>query len=646
MCATNTLNKTPFVAAFNAKAMPYAEVARTFVPPVGKFDELAGHWNAVLVGPRGSGKTTLLKMLSIEGLSAWQGPTAIAYRDSINYSGIYVPSDIAWSEMVNALGEGKIEIRWFEKMAEAAFVTNVLLATATGMMSRTSSAYGAEVPPMHKHSVLEAAAEVDLVRVLCGLWKLTLESMSIRAVVDTLGLRLINIKSNADLLADEAGITLDRLQARMPYLGLPLIESVIQAVAAYDRVTGEPDGLWVLLLDEFEVAPAYLQRLVLASLRATGQQKLLIKVALAPCGPHTLINLQNDSPPSQNNDFRQVELWYPDKGQADEFCTQVFASRAPHLPWLVGKTALDVFGASAYSVVDNTNEAANDTNAYGRGSGWEEAFTRLAAKDVIFGEFLERRNIDPKKLDPSASDVNGSTIRKIAPVVAFRNAYLGNVPGKKRGRKPFLAAYNGWAAISAMSEGNPRWLIGMLIGILNNVSERQSLPVPVAVQQNQVMAVAYSFAETLRTVATNQLRDMKPSTPVFEALERIGNYFHDRLVVDSFVEDPPMSFTVDMDIDEGLENCLRLALNHGAIVCYERADRIGGYGSLQGKRFRLSHLLAPVFKLPVRKSKQIQLSAIIAKPLEEAKPVVKILKQDAATILNSTNQQFQTGFDF
>ncbi len=79
--------RVPFVAAFNAKAMPFAEIARTFVPPR-KFAELAGHWNAVLVGPRGSGKTTLFKMLSVQGLSAWTGDEAVSYRAGIDYSGI------------------------------------------------------------------------------------------------------------------------------------------------------------------------------------------------------------------------------------------------------------------------------------------------------------------------------------------------------------------------------------------------------------------------------------------------------------------------------------------------------------------------------------------------------------------------------
>lgn len=63
---------TTFLDPFNAKAMTFREVASTFVSST-KFAELAGRWNALLVGPRGSGKTTLMKMLSVEALRAWEG---------------------------------------------------------------------------------------------------------------------------------------------------------------------------------------------------------------------------------------------------------------------------------------------------------------------------------------------------------------------------------------------------------------------------------------------------------------------------------------------------------------------------------------------------------------------------------------------
>lgn len=50
-----TPNPFPFLSAFNAKAMSFEEVARQFVVSE-KFQQLAGQWNSLLVGPRGSGR--------------------------------------------------------------------------------------------------------------------------------------------------------------------------------------------------------------------------------------------------------------------------------------------------------------------------------------------------------------------------------------------------------------------------------------------------------------------------------------------------------------------------------------------------------------------------------------------------------------
>ena len=99
--------------------------------------------------------------------------------------------------------------------------------------------------------------------------------------------------------------------------------------------------------------------------------------------------------------------------------------------------------------------------------------------------------------------------------------------------------------------------------------------------------------------------------PIYELLELIGKYFRQQIIEEQFLPDPPMSFTIDDDIDSDIENCLRIALNHGAIVCYESADGLGGFHSLKNKRFRLSYLLSPEFDLPIRKSAPVKLKKIL-----------------------------------
>lgn len=593
-----------FLSAFNAKAMSYEQVANSFVSSA-KFAELAGQWNALLVGPRGSGKTTLLRMLSLEGMRSWVGPEADRYRRELNYTGIYVPADIAWGEMVNALGNGNLDSDTLELVSEAAFATNVFMSTVSTIQLRLQSPSSDSSHLAYRAVSLTGNSVEEVVRSIAELWKLQPRSLSFRSLGQALAMRLMDIHQQCRLLARNPDRTRDLVLEKMPYLGLPVIDCVDKALTCFDNETGERDAKWALLLDELEVAPVSLQKDALVAMRAAAP-KLLYKLALAPCGRHTLFELNTDTPPTQRHDFRQVLLWYVDKNEADSFCERVFAARTSNDPLLNQKSSEEVFGESPFSIVEE--DVTHGNYPYGKD------FASLLTKDPSFHAFLARKHIDVTNLDPSPSAPNGNTIRKVAPIVAFRNAYRGYEDGKKRGRKPFNAAYAGWAAIAAISEGNPRWLLTLLTGIFAEARASRTLPVPYPTQQHHAAKTSGTFADVLRTVATRQFDCIQTSIPVMELLTRIGQYFHDRLVTDDFVEDPPLAFDVGSDIDEDVENSLRIALNHGAIICYESPDGLGGFGTLKNKRFRLSYTLSPSFKLPIRKSKAVQLTTILTPP--------------------------------
>ncbi len=604
-----------FLEPFNAKTMSYSDVARTFVPST-KFAHLAGPWNSVLVGPRGSGKTTLLKMLSVEGQEAWTGPSAAQYAKPLGYTGVYIPSDIAWGTMLDSLRATDQGERLGVLFSQAAFVTHVLLAVAASLerhVSRHPPRRSGSADGLESESHL-STTQADLeraVKVIAEMWRIRPVSLSPASLVDVLRVRLLDIKRDAHLQTqlNESG------RALHDYLGLDMLESVSQALQTFDAAYGREDHRWCLLFDEFEVAPMHLQKTVLNAMRASGAQKVLLKVALAPCGPDLLYEQQTNSPPSQINDVQQVELWYADKAEASEFCRHVFLSRTSAYPSLREKSPTDVLGSSAYAVVDDTSEL-EQADLFTESSTKEkrqvsDQFFALASKDPSFVEFLRRKQIDlHTQFGMLPSDPHGNTLRKIAPLVAFRNAYRGKGAGSKRGVKPFNAAYSGWESISAISEGNPRWLIGLITRIMAQ-SEQSKLPVPSSQQTAAVQWNCQRYADMLQAVANEQFGSIRTSKSVFDVLSKIGRYFHDRLVTADFVEDTPMSFVVDDKVDEDVEHALRIAMNHGAIVCFEAAAEVGGFRTLRGRRFRLTYLLAPVFKLPMRKSRDVSLSTIL-----------------------------------
>lgn len=619
------MSRQTFLEPFNAKAMSYAEVARTFVPSI-KFTQLAGAWNSVLVGPRGGGKTTLFKMLSAEGQEAWTGAAAEPYKKTVGYTGIYVPSDIAWGTMLESLIESGQDETIGILFSEAAFVTHVLLSVASGMDRHVALNPVVRLERDTGPAIGEPT-QADLERVvatIATLWKVQPVSLSPASLVDALRARLLDIKRDARLMAKLklAGTPTQE------YLGIDMLEAASQALQTFDAAYLRPDHRWCLLLDEFEVAPMHLQRTVLAAMRASGAQKLLLKVALAPCGPDLLYDQHSSAPPSQNNDVQQVQLWYADKTEATEFCQQVFLSRSSTYPALAGMTPSEVFGSSAYAVVDDSEDAEQIGlfTLTGRNKKQvTEQFQLLAQKDPTFQDFLLRKQINvDRELGMQPADLHGNTLRKIAPLVAFRNAYKGKSVGKKRGVKPFNTAYSGWESLAAISEGNPRWLIGLITRIMSNIDQAQ-FPVPTPQQTAGVQWNCQRYADMLQSVANEQFGSIKTSTPVYDVLSKIGGYFHNRLVRATFVEDPPMSFVVDERVSDDVEHALRIAVNHGAIVCYQIAADVGGFRTLRGLRFRLTYLLAPVFKLPMRKSKAVSLSTIL-----EAKPEAPVEQDDPA----------------
>lgn len=601
-----------FLAPFNAKVMSHIEIADSFVISP-KFKELAGTWNSLLVGPRGSGKTTLLRMLSLEGLRAWKSDESNLFRSEINYTGVYVPSDIAWGEMIKALGNNQENQNHIDLIAESAFLTNVLLSIASAIQSRLTQDVMPERHNNFQQALISQEALEGLILHISSVWKINPKTASFKAVHQALSARLLEIRQQSRLLSVGHKLSSQELNIAMPYLGLPLVESVNLAISEFNIIVGEPDGMWALLLDEFEVAPQNLQRTVLSALRASGQSKLIFKVALAPCGPHTILDLDTDNPPTIGHDYKQTSLWYADKAEAEKFCEDVFTKKIADNHLLNGKSANAIFGQSTYAIIDEDEKEAIPNQPL-KAKQWEKDFESLATKDPSFRSFLEGKKIDPSNLDGSSNSINGNVIRKIAPIVAFRNAYKKTDPnsdGKKRGRKPFNSAYAGWSAIAAISEGNPRWLIGMLTRIFSEVRNADQLPIKPSSQMPHVMNASQTFVEILKTAAVNQFPHLQTSNSVYKLLHEIGNYFHNRIIFDDFQEDPPLSFIVESDVDDDTENCLRIALNHGAIICYEPTDALGGYRTLANKRFRLSYLLSPIMKLPVRKSKSVKLKSIL-----------------------------------
>ncbi|EKO3508669.1 hypothetical protein LCL63_001871 [Vibrio fluvialis] len=568
-----------FFDSYNAKHMKSDEIAENFVSS-DLFIETAKNSHTILVGPRGSGKTTFLRMLSNDTLHKWDGYKALEEKGKIKYEGIYVPGDLVWGEMINSLKDTGLDNKHVESFSYSAFCTHVFLNVISGIENSLNK-IEEELLVSNQDEIHDALVNI------CSILKINPEKISISRIRLALNSKINILGEYSRYLSIFGSDSFDNrdFEEKVPYAYTDLkiaLESIFDAI---DRSLKRPEHRWALLLDEFEIAPQHLLDKVIRNMRSSAG-KVIFKVALVPCGFHQRIKHET----SNINDYSVVELWYVKKGESVSFCSNLVKSRY----------GID----SPVKQLGNTKYSSNIGSSY----HWVSEFNELYSKDATFKKYIDENEID--FIDElTKKERSSSQLRKISPQVAFRNAFI-NSNGKRKGRKSLPEFYSGWEAISTISEGNPRWLISVLNPLFAHYDQKK---VPYSQQMNKVKASTDSYRAMLKTLPLSNNMGLSTSEPVLSLLEKIANYFNSRLIDDEFKPSPPSTFKVDREISSDIEKALMIAWNYGAIVCVSPESTFGTYDNLQGLRFRLSHLLAPTFDLPLTTGPSINLSTVLSK---------------------------------
>jgi hypothetical protein len=603
----NTLvNGKELFPSFNAKTMSRAKIVDSFVPSK-VYEPAVGNHHVLIVGPRGSGKTTLLKMLEVDSLRTWNHPLADDWRSSQTHNGVYVPSDLVWNTAIKGIREVKLDPEAADAFSLSIFATSVMLALCAGMKAKVTADDDFPYKAYRLHEAEPRAIQSALSKV-AEKWRLPSQKVATFGELrNQLHERMIVLQQTVSLTDSSRKLTLADLHKALPFTSLPPFQLFESALDLFDEEIGDPSGTWALLLDEFELAPACVRKMILLMLRSTSK-KLLFKITLAPYTPDMDFGVVI----AENNDFKRVQLWYAKRNDLNRFSTDLFYSWTKsrfgaqsarlfpehYLPEQQGNSYVDVTEASG-----NLSESESES----RRKRICNEFRELAEKDQTFEQYLTRRLISISELE--TLPVVPNEIRKIAPTVFARNRKMRS-DGHLTSKKSDVELYSGWNAISAICEGNPRWLFGLLSMIEKASSgSEQSAPVPVEAQSKAIKAFAETYVAMLSVLAQEQpLLGLKSDHHVFEILDTIGKAFERHLYKADFVPEPPLSFTVDLP---NFEVVLRIALNHGAIVFADEGLGEITFSTLQGKRFRLSYLLATRYSLLLRIHRPLKLSELL-----------------------------------
>jgi energy-coupling factor transporter ATP-binding protein EcfA2 len=311
-----TIQSPTIFEAINARALRPEEVARNFVPSR-HYHQLAKHRHTIVVGPRGSGKTTLLKMLQQPALEAWEDELADGYRSSINYTGVFIATDISWGAQLEALGDGKLDPESHKKLSVATFTTHVLRALVMAMLYRIESVTDKD-RHVFRRVELSDQQESALVQQLCNAWQIEVSILSLLSLKQALSARLLQVRALASREALREHNERSYRLNDVGFLHLHFVEAVSIAIEIFNDLVGESEGRWALMFDELELAPQWIQDELLRALRSTDP-KLLYKLAMSPFTYNaSLMETALSAAPDQ--DFDQIALWYVDKRQSYKFC--------------------------------------------------------------------------------------------------------------------------------------------------------------------------------------------------------------------------------------------------------------------------------------------------------------------------------------
>lgn len=596
---TRTLAPSVF-DSFNARSLEPEQVASTFIPPT-HYRQLVKPTHTLVVGPRGSGKTTLLKMLQGAALESWRHPDAADYRAQIQFTGVFIPTDVSWASQINALGESILEREYRDRLGVAAFTTHVLRRLIIAMEYRSR-------PPSdpnlisHRRAPLSRSAEVELVRRIANAWHVTPQIPTLLSLRQELSGRLLEIRefSSQETLLEPEGRA-GRF-AGIRYLHLHFLSAAGVAAEAFDDIAVTRGEKWALLFDELELAPDWLVETLLRSIRSTDE-RFLFKLSMSPYTSEVK-GLTGPQAPRASNDYEQVSLWYAHKEDGYDFCRALFRAmlQGRGLP-IVDPTV--VFGHSYFET--NADEWQAGT-AYMQGSRLQKRFKQLAKKDRTFRDYLQSRNVDVEDMEFLSGDARAADVRKVVSLVAVREAFR-TADERLRSRKhPSL--YKGASALFAMVEGNPRWFIAIIGALVERRADPNGRVAPPQ-QSRQIEQATIRFRALLNTIPCPPLEPNEPPRGALAILDRIGEFFFNAIVRSSFNPDPPGSFIIDSRAHESLADSLGTALNAGAIVYVPRPGDDLALESLEGRRFRLSYLLAPHYQLPLVLGRPVNLSTIL-----------------------------------
>lgn len=591
----------------NARYYRAVEIARSFVPNE-QFEHLAVRQHSLVVGPRGSGKTTLLRMLHPECLRIWRHTHSNAYRQKIDFSSAYVATDKVWRQQVDSVS-ATLSPDQRDNFVERVISLDVMAAMIRTIQVRTdrdkeSSAFmGVE---------LDGPATAKLVAELASCWNLQPKFLDLGSLRIAVRLARVAARQHA-----QSALSLASAPPTIPW-----DEAALLAIDVFESVTGRHDELWAILFDELEIVPASVRAHILAGTRGMDP-RLLLKCSLSPwLHDHTLS--VDEHVGTVFNDFNVIRLFYGRRSESYAFSRQLIAGRlkaAGLVPRRDVPIEDAVFGVSRFSGDSLRARPQRTAAAYTDESALGQVVKDLAEQDQDFVSWLATQGIDASRIAAIPGNRRAATLRKARNIMIarleFRNAGGRELHGRLRSRKT-MAMYTGGATMLDICEGNPRFLLGLLVPLLEHYDGVHAIPEhhqADALEQiaDDFYALIDSIPVTSDLQSVPELGDRTLRSPYREIVDRIAAYFQDATLRGRFDPQPPSTFRIPRDASDNLQALIGRLINMGAIVIVpDRGIKDVLIGRFDQNRLRLCYLIAAREHLPPNVDRPVSIRKVLS----------------------------------
>ncbi len=576
--------------AYNAKTLSTKQICDRFIITE-HFSKLSGQGNSLLVGPRGSGKTTLMKMLQVEAMEIWMHTKADQYRNSIEYSGVFISTDIIWKQQFESIISQIKNKELAKKLVTEVFIYHTLEQITGTLEFRVNR----NVSKKYKFRAvnIEKKDEKELVLELSHIWHVKPILPTIRSLKASVNFKIQELINNTNRVLEE-NIELNELFQTNTFTDL--LHTASSGVSIINSYINEHGKKWALLFDELELAPEQIIQPLIDSLRG-GPDNIILKLSLSPY--HKDLKIGGDPlGHSEKDDFNYIDLTSGRKKKSGK----VFAVQL----------CQQLYEAKGY-------EGSLETRfKIPEGPSPEKVFVQLAGKDNSFKEYLEKNGIDAKHVEGYKEKNKRPTIRKIEYVALLRNHVFKSDMSKRTLRRPHNY-YGGFDNLAKSLEYNPRMLTSTMNELLSGLGKSK--------KQIEIFAQIEAIQNSKITLTSllNTLRSKYLSCKTVKGfIDIIGKHFREGIVGSEFNGEPVGSFSIGDEVALELDETIGRALNAGALIKISQKGVESNICSIRNSRFRLSFLFAHDFSLPLQVMKEISLHEIFRDSLPPGNDPISI----------------------